>query len=54
MPLNIMQTDLGTKLMHDTPEALKVKYPILYLEGDTHKKHKRNIEKFWTEAYLAI
>jgi len=44
----IRQSGLGAKLMHGTPELLKIKDPILYLEGEAHKKYRRNTAKFFT------
>jgi len=45
---DIRQSGLGAKLMHGTPELLKIKDPILYLEGEAHKKYRRNTAKFFT------
>lgn len=45
---HIKQSGLGAKLMHGAPDSLKIKDPILYLEGEAHKKYRRNTAKFFT------
>jgi len=45
---DIFQTGLGAKLMHGTPKYLKIKEPVLYMEGEAHKKYRRNTAKFFT------
>jgi len=45
---DIFQSGLGAKLMHGTPKPLKIKEPVLYMEGEAHKKYRRNTAKFFT------
>lgn len=46
---DIFQSGLGAKLIHGTPKSLKMKKePVLYMEGEDHKKYRRNTAKFFT------